>query len=130
MSHDAHLAQDTAHTRTLDLSRPADEGSAQVIEPSEQGLRQAYRSAVRSRAVEEHVVRLVTRGEVKFAIWGPGEEIHGTATALAFKKAVNPDHFGLVAHYRSGSLCSMWCELNGIDDFTLRMLRQQFSRAT
>jgi 2-oxoisovalerate dehydrogenase E1 component len=90
----------------------------------------AYRVAAQSRAAEEHIVRLVTRGEVKFAIWGPGEEIHGTATALALKKAVNPDHFGIVAHYRSGSLCSMWCELNGVDDFSLRMLRQQFSRAT
>ena len=28
-------------------------------------------------------------GEVKFAIWGPGEEIHGTATALALHKIGN-----------------------------------------
>ncbi len=103
---------------------------ADVPEPTGDELVHAYRVAARSRAAEEHIVRLVTRGEVKFAIWGPGEEVHGTATALALGKAVNPEHFGIVAHYRSGSLCSMWCELNGVDDFTLRMLRQQFSRAT
>jgi 2-oxoisovalerate dehydrogenase E1 component len=93
-------------------------------------LRHAYTVGVRSRCLEEHVVRLVTRGEVKFAIWGPGEEIHGTATALALSKAVNPEHYGMVPHYRSGSFVSMWCELNGVKDFSARMLRQQFSRAT
>lgn len=93
-------------------------------------LRHAYRVGVRSRAAEEHIVRLVTRGEVKFAIWGPGEEVHGVATALALSKVVNPDRFAFVGHYRSGALCSMWCELRGVQDFTLRMLRQQFSRGT
>ncbi len=47
----------------------------------------AYEVAARSRATEEQIVRLVSRGEVKFAIWGPGEEVHGTATALALHKA-------------------------------------------
>jgi len=101
-----------------------------VPAPSTEELRRAYRAAVRSRAAEEHIVRLVSRGEVKFAIWGPGEEVHGTATALALSKVVDPDAFGFIGHYRSGALFSHWCELNGIDDFTLRMLRQQFSRAT
>jgi 2-oxoisovalerate dehydrogenase E1 component len=90
----------------------------------------AYRVAARSRAVEERIVRLVSQGRVKFAIWGAGEEVHGTATALAFEKTVDPRHFGLVGHYRSGALCSMWCELRGHQDFTLNLLRQQFSRAT
>jgi 2-oxoisovalerate dehydrogenase E1 component len=93
-------------------------------------LRHAYRVAVRSRAAEEHIVRLVTRGEVKFAIWGPGEEVHGVGTALALSRVVRPGRFAFVGHYRSGALCSMWSDLNGVDDFTLRMLRQQFSRAT
>jgi 2-oxoisovalerate dehydrogenase E1 component len=93
-------------------------------------LVQAYRVASRSRAVEERIVRLVSQGRVKFAIWGAGEEVHGTATALALDKTVDPRHFGLAGHYRSGALCSMWCELRGIQDFTLSLLRQQFSRAT
>ena len=39
-----------------------------VVPPTAEELRHAYRVAVRSRAAEEHIVRLVTRGEVKFAI--------------------------------------------------------------
>jgi len=101
-----------------------------VAAPTPDELRHAYRVGLRSRAVEEHIVRLVSRGEVKFAIWGPGEEVHGAATALALSRVVDPSRFAFVGHYRSGALCSMWCELNGVNDFTLRMLRQQFSRAT
>ncbi|MEZ4317274.1 MAG: thiamine pyrophosphate-dependent enzyme [Myxococcota bacterium] len=98
--------------------------------PTEADLRTAYQVAVRSRAAEEHIVRLASRGEVKFAIWGPGEEIHGTATATALSKLVDPERFGIVPHYRSGSMISAWCTLHGDDEFTLRMLRQQFSKAT
>ncbi|MEE9394962.1 MAG: thiamine pyrophosphate-dependent enzyme [Planctomycetota bacterium] len=93
-------------------------------------LRLAYQVAVRSRAAEEYIVRLVNKGEVKFAIWGPGEEIHGTATALALSRYVGPDRFGMIPHYRSGCLCSMWCELNGVKDFSLSLFRQQFSKDT
>ncbi len=99
-------------------------------DPTPDEFRHAYGVGVGSRAVEEHIVRLVSRGEVKFSIWGPGEEVHGTACALALSKVVDREHFGMVCHYRSGALVSMWCELNGIDDFNERMLRQQFSRAT
>jgi 2-oxoisovalerate dehydrogenase E1 component len=99
-------------------------------QPTPDELRMAYRVAVRSRATEEYIVRLVSRGEVKFAIWGPGEEVHGTATALALYKAVNREHFAFVPHYRSGALCSMWYSLHGHDDFSLRIMRQQFSKDT
>ncbi len=98
--------------------------------PSAEELRQAYRVALRSRIAEEHIVRLASRGEVKFAIWGPGEEVHGTATALALHRLVTPERFGIVPHYRSGALIGAWCSLHGDDGFTLKMLRQQFSRAT
>jgi len=99
--------------------------------PTADELRHAYRVAARSRCVEEHIVRLVTRGEVKFAIWGVGEEVHGTATALALSKVVKEaSHFGIVPHYRSGSLVSAWCEHQGETGFTGMLLRQQFSRAT
>jgi 2-oxoisovalerate dehydrogenase E1 component len=101
-----------------------------IEEPTKEELKEAYRLAVASRSVEEHIVRLASRGDVKFSIWGPGEEIHGTATALALKKVVNTDNFGIVPHYRSGCLVASWCALNGLDNFTERMLRQQFSKAT
>ncbi len=109
--------------------------AAQTIDPASfaptaDELRLAYATAVRSRITEEHIVRLVSRGEVKFAIWGPGEEVHGTATALALSRVCGPDTFGLVPHYRSGSMISMWCELHGREGFTLDVLRQQFSKDT
>jgi len=102
-----------------------------IPEPSAEELQLAYKVGSRSRSLEEHIVRLVNRGEVKFAIWGPGEEIHGTATALALSKVVQDvSHFGIIPHYRSGALCSMWCELNGRENFSLDVLRQQFSKDT
>ncbi len=117
------------------MSQPASvEGKtvhlSQAPELDAEALRGAYRVGVHSRCVEEHIVRLVTRGEVKFAIWGTGEEVHGTATALALSQVVGPSNFGIVPHYRSGSLVSTWCDLQGMNDFTARMLRQQFSRST
>ncbi len=90
----------------------------------------AYRMACRSRSTEERIVRLVNQGKVKFAIWGPGEEIHGTATALAFKNACDPKKFGFSGHYRSASLVTMWCALNGVPEYTHDVIRQQFSRST
>lgn len=103
---------------------------SQKIQPTADELRLAYQVAARSRATEEYIVRLVNKGEVKFAIWGPGEEVHGAATALALSRLVTPERFGIVPHYRSGCLCSMWCELNDYNDFTLDVLRQQFSKQT
>ena len=104
--------------------------TADIPLPTSEELIHAYTVGLRSRALEEHIVRLVSKGEVKFAIWGPGEEIHGTATALAISKFVGTNNFGIVPHYRSGALCSMWCELQGKNDFTLDVLRQQFSKDT
>ena len=98
--------------------------------PSDEQLLFAYTVASHSRALEEHIVRLAARGEVKFAIWGPGEEIHGTATALALAHAVGPENFGIVPHYRSGSMIAAWCALHGYSDFSRDVLRQQFSKET
>lgn len=98
--------------------------------PTQEELRLAYRVAARSRALEERIINLARAGEVKFSIWGAGEEIHGTATALALSKFVNPSNFGMVPHYRSGAMCSMWCELNGYKEFSLAVFRQQLSKDT
>lgn len=120
----------TAESATATADAVLDLPASTVPQLSDDELVQAYRLGVRSRAAEEHIVRLVSRGEVKFAIFGPGEEVHGVATAMALHKALDPAHFGIVPHYRSGALCGAWCALNGVPDFTLRMLRQQFSKAT
>jgi len=111
-------------------SRPADRRVPVCPEPTLEELRLAYQVAARSRVTEEHIVRLASRGEVKFAIWGPGEEIQGVATALALSKVVGPSRFGIVPHYRSGALCAMWCALHGREGFTRDVLRQQFSKDT
>lgn len=103
---------------------------ADIPAPTDDELRLAYAVAGRSRSTEEHIVRLVSRGEVKFAIWGPGEEVHGVATALALHKVVDPKKFGIVPHYRSGAMMGMWTKLLGYDGFTLDLLRQQFSKDT
>lgn len=124
----SHFTQDEAHEGTsLGAHRRRQEP---YPEPSADELRAAYRVACRSRSTEEHIVRLASRGEVKFAIWGPGEEVHGTATALALSKVVGPEKFGIVPHYRSGAMCAHWCALHGKHDFTETVLRQQFSKDT
>jgi 2-oxoisovalerate dehydrogenase E1 component len=99
-------------------------------EPSLDELRHAHRVASRSRALESQIVRLATRGDVKFAVYGTGEEVHGTATALALHHAVRREAFGIAPHYRSCALISMWTSLGGDDDFARAVLRQQFSRDT
>ena len=43
----------------------------EVPQLSKEELIHAYTVAARSRSMEEHIVKLVSRGEVKFAIWGP-----------------------------------------------------------
>ncbi len=100
------------------------------VEPTADELRHAYRVAVRSRAAEEFIVRFVTRGEVQFAIWGTGEEVHGVATALALAHALGRENFGFVPHYRSYALVSMWMELQGHKTFLTDLMRQQFARDT
>ena len=101
------------------MSSPADNVTElhPVAEPTADELRWMYRVGSRSRVLEEHVVRLVARGEVKFAIWGPGEEVFGVAMALALSKTCDPTKFGVVPHYRSASFVSGWCELHGVELF-------------
>ncbi len=101
-----------------------------VEAPTREELALAYRVSVRNRATDERIVQLISQGKIKFAIWGPGEEIHGTAAALAFHKVLDPKKFGVVAHYRSGTMCHMWCALQGYENFTLDVMRQQLSKAT
>ncbi|HWB78972.1 MAG TPA: thiamine pyrophosphate-dependent enzyme [Nannocystaceae bacterium] len=93
-------------------------------------LRLAYREACLARLHVERVVQECLKGQVKFAIWGPGEEIHGTASALAFQDTVDPDRFAICGHYRSASMLGTWARLRGYDDFHLDHMRQQLSKAT
>lgn len=93
-------------------------------------MRMAYREACLARLHVERVVQECLKGQVKFAIWGPGEEIHGTASALAFEDVADPDRFAICGHYRSATLLATWARLRGYDDFHLDHMRQQLSKVT
>ena len=93
-------------------------------------LRTAYREMCLSRFHVERVVQECSKGNIKFAIWGPGEELHGAAQALAFNEVVNKDAFGISGHYRSAGLLGAWSRLQGYEDFHLDHMRQQMSRST
>ncbi len=93
-------------------------------------LRLAYREMCMARCHVERVVQECAKGTVKFAIWGSGEEVHGAAEALALSEVVNPEAFGICAHYRSAGLLSTWARLRGYQDFHLDHMRQQLSKTT
>ncbi|MEZ4454497.1 MAG: thiamine pyrophosphate-dependent enzyme [Nannocystaceae bacterium] len=93
-------------------------------------LRLAYREMCMARAHVERVVQECAKGTIKFSIWGSGEEVHGAAEALAFSEVVNPEAFGICAHYRSAGLLAMWSRLRGYDDFHLDHMRQQLTKVT
>ncbi|HET6582246.1 MAG TPA: thiamine pyrophosphate-dependent enzyme [Nannocystaceae bacterium] len=112
-------------TPKRDLARLDD-----IPELTPQRMRLAYREACLARLHVERIVQECLKGEVKFAIWGPGEEIHGTASALAFADTVTKDAFAICGHYRSASLLGMWARLLGYEDFHLDHMRQQLSKAT
>ncbi|MCY1055816.1 transketolase C-terminal domain-containing protein [Nannocystis sp. SCPEA4] len=93
-------------------------------------LRLAYQEMLIARCHVERVVQECAKGTIKFAIWGSGEELHGAAEALAFAEVVNPDAFGICAHYRSAGLLAMWSRLRGYQDFHLDHMRQQLCKVT
>jgi 2-oxoisovalerate dehydrogenase E1 component len=95
-----------------------------------QRLRLAYNEACLARMHVERVVVECQKGTVKFAIWGSGEEVFGTAAALALDEVADPSAFGVAAHYRSAALLATWCRLRGYEDFHLDHMRQQMSRVT
>ena len=104
--------------------------SVTAPELTNEELIQAYRVAVRNRSMDERIVRLISQGKVKFAIYGPGEEIQATATALGWFKATGGENVGIGPHYRSGTLSAMWTELKGRRDFVKDVIRQQLCKVT
>jgi 2-oxoisovalerate dehydrogenase E1 component len=99
-------------------------------------LRQAYEVALETRASIIASMTMKTRGEgVEFWIGGPGEEIHGSATALGFHRVVReerdePGTLAYFCHYRSDALAAMTAALRGREDFVEAYFRQAFGRVT
>ena len=95
----------------------------------------AYRTGVRVRAAITQCLVEMRKGTVRFWIGGPGEEVHGAATALAmdtFDRENGAEHWhsALFPHYRSDALVTALAELRGHPDFTLDYWRQALSRVT
>ena len=94
----------------------------------------AYEQAVFSRAIILKCVNLTQSGQAKFWIGGPGEEIHGAATALALEHVQpDPTKRSVHGHYRSDGLALAMGSLKGWRDdrhLAWKLLRQQLTRAT
>jgi 2-oxoisovalerate dehydrogenase E1 component alpha subunit len=62
-----------------------------------------YRIMVRTRAMEERMIKMSKSGEGYFWIGGPGEEAFNTALGLQIKKGQGPAYDFLHLHYRNSA---------------------------
>src|SRR5262245_38493863 len=62
-----------------------------------------YRIMVRSRSMEERMIKMSKSGEGYFWIGGPGEEAFNAALGLQVKKGQGPDYDYLHLHYRNSA---------------------------
>jgi 2-oxoisovalerate dehydrogenase E1 component alpha subunit len=70
--------------------------------PAERCL-QLYRIMVRTRAMEERMIKMSKSGEGYFWIGGPGEEAFNTCLGLQVKKGCGPAYDFLHLHYRNSA---------------------------
>src|SRR6516164_8831437 len=71
-----------------------------------------YRIMVRTRAMEERMIKMSKSGEGYFWIGGPGEEAFNTCLGLQLKKGCGPEYDFLHLHYRnSATLVAMGMSL-------------------
>ena len=62
-----------------------------------------YRLMVRSRALEERMIKMSKSGEGYFWIGGPGEEAFNACLGLQIKKGQGPEFDFLHLHYRNSA---------------------------
>src|SRR5438094_578980 len=65
--------------------------------------RAIYRVMVRTRAMEERMIKMSKSGEGYFWIGGPGEEAFNTCLGFQVKKGEGPAHDYLHLHYRNSA---------------------------
>jgi 2-oxoisovalerate dehydrogenase E1 component alpha subunit len=70
--------------------------------PAERCL-EIYRIMVRTRAMEERMIKMSKSGEGYFWIGGPGEEAFNACLGLQVKKGQGPDYDYLHLHYRNSA---------------------------
>ncbi len=75
-------------------------------------LREMHNLMVKSRVLEERLIKIYKQGQAFFWIGGPGEEAFGVPLGLLAKKGMGPDHDWLHLHYRgTPTLVAMGLEL-------------------
>src|SRR6478672_13283406 len=86
-------------------------GTKDEVLPAER-CRELYRLMVRSRALEERMIKMSKSGEGYFWIGGPGEEAFNVCLGLQVKKGQGPAYDYLHLHYRnSACMVAMGMEL-------------------
>jgi 2-oxoisovalerate dehydrogenase E1 component alpha subunit len=81
-----------------------------------------YQSMLKSRALEERLIKIYKVGDAYFWIGGPGEEAFGVPLGLLANKGQGPEHDYLHMHYRcTPTLVAMGMEM--IDSIRLIMNR-------
>src|SRR5262249_33547141 len=81
---------------------PAEVFSGTESLPVERCL-ELYHIMVRSRVMEERMIKMSKSGEGYFWIGGPGEEAFNAALGLQVKQGQGPDHDYLHLHYRNSA---------------------------
>jgi 2-oxoisovalerate dehydrogenase E1 component alpha subunit len=81
---------------------PAPIASGSETLPVERCL-EIYRIMVRTRAMEERMIKMSKSGEGYFWIGGPGEEAFNACLGLQIKKGCGPDYDFLHLHYRNSA---------------------------
>src|SRR5947209_59590 len=82
---------------------PAEVTSGRESLPAQRCL-EIYRLMVRTRALEERMIKMSKSGEGYFWIGGPGEEAFNTCLGLQVKKGCGPDYDYLHLHYRDSAV--------------------------
>ena len=103
-------------TRPLDGDGVAALGELEIHSASEslpaERCLEIYQLMVRSRSMEERMIKMSKSGEGYFWIGGPGEEAFNTCLGLQVKKGCGPDYDYLHLHYRnSATLVAMGMSL-------------------
>src|SRR5947209_2976608 len=114
--HGSHTSEDAGMASQQDSAEG--NGSAALAEMSVATGREAlpaarcleiYRIMVRTRFMEERMIKMSKSGEGYFWIGGPGEEAFNSCLGLQVKKGRGPAYDYLHLHYRnSATLVAMW----------------------